>query len=453
MAGRDSISAMTAIQHRYAYNAPSRLQHLPTGQVLLLASETQPEANTLYLRARSRFPFITARGLRAVSDIVGSRFYVPPAMLARILREADPVVTVCRQAVRFEGFSACCSSYARLDLDAEALDIEDRRNGTTNVDFGPELRAALAGVTKSCTLDISVGSQSVTIARCGDEFVEKKVALPIRWIKGFAEVQIVMAGMERALSVDRIPAQRFLRQLPRSDANHLQWVTVAGSNLRLSTRESSQAVPLCGAHRLRVLEALAPMANAMNVYINRSTGASAWILDFGSQRLSLALNAEPWRGFSGDGGLLEQLAGLPRQGLAAIRAQLDWQDLIDEGGLAKTTGLPVDAVRAGLAELAAGGMVGYDLHRAGYFHRVLPFDLGKLEALNPRLKAARALVASGAVVHVDGVGEIASGNTTHRVRANDSSWYCTCPWYAKHQGRRGPCKHILALEIFLDRQP
>jgi uncharacterized Zn finger protein len=24
---------------------------------------------------------------------------------------------------------------------------------------------------------------------------------------------------------------------------------------------------------------------------------------------------------------------------------------------------------------------------------------------------------------------------------------CTCPWWGKHQGTRGPCKHVLAARI------
>src|SRR5688572_22416902 len=80
---------------------------------LVLASSSEVERRP-FLQARLAFPQVTARALRAVSDMAGARFYVPPAMLARILREADPVATVSPQAVRFEGFSACCSAYVRL---------------------------------------------------------------------------------------------------------------------------------------------------------------------------------------------------------------------------------------------------------------------------------------------------------------------------------------------------
>ncbi len=39
----------------------------------------------------------------------------------------------------------------------------------------------------------------------------------------------------------------------------------------------------------------------------------------------------------------------------------------------------------------------------------------------------------------------------HRVRIGPSGARCTCPWFSKHQGTRGPCKHVLAVQIVLAR--
>jgi hypothetical protein len=51
---------------------------------------------------------------------VASRFFVPPAMLERILALADPIVTSGGGMLRFEGFSGCRSVYARVDLTPES---------------------------------------------------------------------------------------------------------------------------------------------------------------------------------------------------------------------------------------------------------------------------------------------------------------------------------------------
>jgi len=35
----------------------------------------------------------------------------------------------------------------------------------------------------------------------------------------------------------------------------------------------------------------------------------------------------------------------------------------------------------------------------------------------------------------------------HTVIIDQGKARCTCTWYAKNQGERGPCKHILAVKI------
>ncbi len=68
--------------------------------------------------------------------------------------------------------------------------------------------------------------------------------------------------------------------------------------------------------------------------------------------------------------------------------------------------------------------------------------------MHPRLRDARDLVAAGAVIlEADGATVVSKG-TRYRVRtgpAGDAR--CTCPWWGKHRGGRGPCKHALAAEI------
>jgi hypothetical protein len=89
----------------------------------------------------------------------------------------------------------------------------------------------------------------------------------------------------------------------------------------------------------------------------------------------------------------------------------------------------------------------------------LPFDLDKVEALQPRMLNARKLVAS-AGVRIErndcetGQVEAAVRGTAveHLVRLAPEGERCTCPWYAKHQSERGPCKHILAVQITLESE-
>jgi hypothetical protein len=67
---------------------------------------------------------------------------------------------------------------------------------------------------------------------------------------------------------------------------------------------------------------------------------------------------------------------------------------------------------------------------------------------NPRLADAQKLASSGGV---------SREGASWRVRGTSQPYYtvgaeltCTCRWEERHHGRRGPCKHILA--VLLDRE-
>ncbi|MEP1573071.1 SWIM zinc finger family protein [Roseibium album] len=445
---------MSAIDRTYRYACASAYLTGTDANRLSLTSDstTAFDGSKRFLEARALIPDISAKGLRAVSEVVAARYYVPPAMLAKTLREADPVATVSPGAVRFEGFSSCCSVYARMDLNEGALDVSFRRNGTTNVDFGPELRGALANVGTNAELRLSIAENAVGITRNNRTIVEKKVPLPSRWIKGFAEVQVVMANMRPTFRLPRVAAQRFLRALPRGKNDQVQFVSVHGGAAQLSARPNDGSIPLRGSHRLRVLEPMVGRSEGLEVFTSDATGASAWALDFGVQRFWLVLNADPWRGFSGDGGTLSGMAKSGADAVSALRAQLNWQDQIDVSSLAKATGHTPQMVESALAELAARGLVGFDLSRNGYFHRVLPFDLEQLDDLNPRQKAAIELLDDGAVKLTTAGADVTSQGIVHSVNQSGEGWCCTCPWFAKHGRKRGPCKHVLAVEMQLEKQ-
>ncbi len=66
---------------------------------------------------------------------------------------------------------------------------------------------------------------------------------------------------------------------------------------------------------------------------------------------------------------------------------------------------------------------------------------------SPRAAGARRLVEAGAVrADIDGRWWVrASGGAEHRVRLDPDA--CTCPWWSRHPGDRGPCKHVLAARM------
>ena len=83
------------------------------------------------------------------------------------------------------------------------------------MDFNQTMRSALGRLGEQDAAVLSVGREGVTLTREGESVVEKKVKLPVRWIKGFSEVQAYQPGLQLRLEVKPAEARRFLRSLPQ----------------------------------------------------------------------------------------------------------------------------------------------------------------------------------------------------------------------------------------------
>jgi hypothetical protein len=203
-----------------------------------------------------------------------------------------------------------------------------------------------------------------------------------------------------------------------------------------------------GARRLKLLEPLARHARGLTVF-GGDNGVSAFTLDTGRARLHLVLSPAPWRGFSGEGGVLEALASEKLGAVAdTVEQDLAWQPALDVRALAAGSGTDSAAVRTVLEVIAARGRAGYDLAEEAFFHRELPYALERVDELHPRLRDARALLADGAVARV---GEHEFSVRDYAVRLDSSPPRCTCLWWARHAGERGPCKHVLAAQLWQER--
>ncbi len=455
-------AVMSALEDSFVYRYPfsSHLSADDGGKRLCLATIADDSNESPYFfQGYLANPRRSADLLRGLMQIVKARFHVPAAMLERILAEADPVVTSNDDRLRFEGFSACCGAYARIDMLPDAVEGETVGRGTTNVDFNQPMLNALAKIKNGERVSLSVGADKVVLKRQQQVTVEKKVKLPVRWLKGLVEVQTVQSRMEMKHHINGIQAFRFFRTLPRMKTNRrATWVTKSGSGLRLSQVKVRDGVLVGGLERLRVLELLARDANSLSVYADDQTGASAWVLEFADCRFHLVISPEVWRGFSGEGQALEALATKSEKVIPKVRAQLKWQSVIDKAKLTRATRLSPELLEGALQTLGTRGLVGFDLAEDAYFHRELPFDLSKVEKLQPRLLAARKLIDEGKVRLGNknkATNEIfvRSSDVEHRVvlKAGTSpTSKCTCPWFAKHDNERGPCKHILAAQILIE---
>jgi hypothetical protein len=168
------------------------------------------------------------------------------------------------------------------------------------------------------------------------------------------------------------------------------------------------------------------------------------------------LSPQLFRGFSGEGQVLEKMAGRRwQEALPYVQSQLAWQSQIDATAIASKIGLSAGEVEDALAVLGLRGLAGFDLGTGRYFHREMPFDLSQVESLQPRLKDARTLLENNAAAVIADLGDgaydvsVAGTDTTHHVRLRADGDRCTCPWFSKHQGQRGPCKHVLAAQMLV----
>jgi hypothetical protein len=372
-------------------------------------------------------------------------------MLVRILQLADPVATCADDRLRFEAFSACCSVYGRVDVLPDGFEGELVGRGTTNVDMGTDLRAALAGVQDRGSLGLAVGASSLEVVADATSAVERRVPLPSRWIRGFLEVQAIMADLEPVAAVDGAAARAFLRSIPKSPPRRPVWVGLAGRGLRLSHHDAGRgSTPVAG---------LAPPA-AIRTGRPARDGPPPLRFRRGRHRLAArragrsarsCSSPDVWRGFSGEGRALHRLAAAaPAGSVAAVQGALGWEPRLSVEGLAATTRSNQERCRVGTRSARDVGLVGFDLADGGFFRRELPFDLDHGERLQPRCgtlagssRPARYEVESATE---DGLAAWVAGpqGVEYRVRSSDQGWTCTCPWYGRHRGDRGPCKRPLS---------
>jgi SWIM zinc finger len=444
---------MAAAEHTYSYLEPSTVAIDGDRSELTLATSGGPEANPYFFTGFLGRPQQTAAALLVVGEIARTRYYEPPGMVRARILAADPVVTSNVDRLRFESFSACAGVYARLDLEPGVLDGRPDGWGTTNVDFNPPMRAALARIRDSDVMLMHVGHDEVRVTTLQGSAVERKIPLPARWVKGFAEVQVSSAHMLLRHELPAVEARRFLQSLPRTKSRSVAWATPAGKGLRLASRPDDAAVCLAGPERLRLLEKLVPFARGLRVYgpapaSNRAPEPSAWELLLDNARVAFVVSPELYRGFSGEGGVLADLSFADEEVVDDVAEHLHGEPEIEADGVAHELGLTRPAVQIALGALAAAGRVGYDLGASAFFHRDLPYDREVLEAMHPRLLGARRLVEDGAVeLDEDGAGAaVTSGEAEYRVRFDPAGTRCTCAWFARHGGERGPCKHVLAAE-------
>jgi len=452
------LAATLTVDYQYPF-ASALVSSAVSKRELRLATSGGVEKNPYFFSGRFVSPKQTADLLLALSAISRTRFFSPGELRERLIAAADPVVTSDGKRLRLEVFSVCCGAYARLDLHTDALDGDWIGKGTTNVDFNLPMRAALATVMNSEDVALTVGVDRLELERGEKSIVERKVKLPVRWLKGFVEVQVYQSALKQVMELPALELAKTIRTLPPQNimqAGAVTYLVPAGRGIRLSQRETPGAVAVGAISRLKILEPILRYAKSVCVY-SSDDAVTAFELKLDNGSFFFVLSPNAARGFSGEGQALSSLAQKSSTDvLARVKSALVWQEKISAHELSSSLGLDIDSVVGALQVLGTRGLVGYDLSNGAFFHRELPFDLTLVEELQPRMKKARELfeqknvrLTHGKDSDSDGRAEAYVKGTTgdHYIQITEDGARCTCDWFAKNQGDRGPCSHILAAEL------
>jgi len=423
---------------------------------LALAPALTPEGiieKPSFFKGFALHPQVLARGLLILADISATRYFkfVPVAL-------RDPVLSAQGDRLRAECFSACNGVYARLDLLQQGFDGEIGF-GTTNVDIGLELRKALTLVKQNDKLHVDIGNDGLStthfnrdsnVIAMGENVIERPVKMPDRWIRALGNAAEIHKGMEAGFTLKGPQAQAFIATLPPvTGKSQAGWLTPNRMGAKLSPSKTPGAVFVSGLHRLSALKRAMTNITAITFFKPTEPGASMVVVEMPHCRITISLTAEAWHGYSGEGALLTSLAHPDLlDDSELISKKLSFNAIINSMEMAKSWNMDTTRAEDALALLAVSGKLGYDAFDQAYFHRELPDDPDRILKDNPRLVAAQKLVES-----VSKTGDIQwmvpSGKVDYRVIYDPDNGIekCTCAWYLKHQNKRGPCKHILAIQI------
>ncbi|MCW3466753.1 SWIM zinc finger family protein [Chitinophaga nivalis] len=436
----------------YSYRQSSSLHHTAQTPQLLLSAYSEVEKSQLscFFQGVIRESYMLSRCLLVLSNVVKSSFNLSPFQLALL---KDPIVTAGNQQLRFEGFSHCAGVYARVDVMPGALDGVFPASGTVNVDFNQPMLNALAAVGRNDALLLSVGEKEIAVQTSpAENIIERKVPLPVKWIKGLTSVQLLLAAAGEVHTFNKMQALQLFQSIPNGQPKADYYLVTRGNKPLFSPVNTSKGICIGGIHRLKLLEPLLPLADQLRVFADPDMQATTWQLYFGQVRFSLSLSRECWRGFSGEGAALESLlADIPDSLLAAMDKYSYANQAFNTTLLAVTENMSFKQADSLTGRMAAMGLLGYDPDARHYFYRRLPYKPSRILQLNPRMKEAEQLLAEDKVMLLSTADEkiearVAGSQVWHTVVIDQGKARCTCTWFAKHQGERGACKHILAVK-------
>lgn len=391
----------------------------------------------------------------------------------------DPIVSVQNDGTFFEAFSGDESVYARVFLPhANITSLHEFTLGTTNIDFSAQLEREFRRVRSYRPLHLTVGQDSVGISTAANTVVEEKIPLPETWVQGLVEVQSVLAlaTTEFTVSSDFIAniinflrtnkekfGPRSLRFILKPNVPIKVIVEPWGIEFEDPTSAYSganeQEIRIWGRRRLFVLEEILPPSSTVLVTLLGSGMPSFWSVTNAGVELTVGLSgwtSNDWASkarFSSfiptdeisDSDLNEAIEILRKEGLTT---SLNFSKAMNCG---------IQKANSILQKLCLMGKAMFHPSDSTYRWRNLFPALGleRNVSVSDEERHAKSLrVASEITVNVEKntrtlYATIDNRNVELRLNEDGRPTYaqCTCPYFAYHKLKAGPCRHMVALLV------
>jgi hypothetical protein len=410
--------------------------------------------------------------------------------LFRHLVPCDPVVTVAPDAVFFECFSKDESSYGCLLVDRGAFRGETASApGTTNVDYSLALYDHFQTLRtyRPTRLLVDPAGFEVKVEGSAD-YREEKIDLPPSWLRGFGQIQAAMGLPSTRVELSREAVYSVLAYLrrhrektgPRSVRFILKpgesptlvldpWGTVIPSRGPLHAGPAAE-IKVWGRRRLLTLARVLPLAEKVEVALLGSGLPSIWIAHLGEMRFVLALSGWTTNDWT-SGAALDLMAATYRPDprvvdtLGRFLAQTQKASL---SALTEVANASPDVVMGSLHLLAKQGQVIYDFAGNCYRYRsVMPVALSEavIGPEHPELVHGQRIHREGKVtltrdevlpgarrmVVAEAEKTVCEGILDPDGRYTRAK--CACSYFYKNRLRGGPCRHLLAVQLFLRGTP
>lgn len=397
----------------------------------------------------------------------------------------DPLLTVSKEGIALEVFSADESAYARLELrSGEAYEGNEISEGTTQID----LMAAVGGITELR----SYRSAKVNFQASAEDAKSREIQVPYRWVRALGQMQAASTLPATEFEVAPIDFYNLLftlrTQRAKKSPRALRYELVPGQAPRMvlepwelvieGSGEPYQGskpavVRTWGRRRLSLLARILPHCKSVKIRLVGGGLPAFYIFDLGVATLTLALSGWTDSGWAGIA-TFDLFGGEPDTKLASKVEKSLKKGPKTLAALTTDVGADEAEVRNALLSKMQTGDIVHGLSDTRFHYRPLfasPIDVENVRYRDENEEAAHRLLATPGQVRITTVHDLGGEGVriegevedkqAHRTfltsftidregRTVDAS--CTSPQFRRSGLREGPTVPMIAIRLQFARE-